>query len=660
MPDLMPTINKLFPYKPRDFQEEFMARSSQILDEGQHVVISAPNGFGKTISTLCSAIPVAMENDLKIVYCCRTHTQNARVISELNAINYHLREKGMDDPRYTPYLQGIALRGRGEMCVMDQIRQNNLSPNDASLVCMQLRLSGCKPFKNLKGLSDAQKKKLFEEGGKGWDSGEINTFCDERGICPYFFSMELMKNSKLVVCNYNWMFNPFIQDRLLDAMEASIEDILLIIDEAHNLPSLAENIHSLKLGRYPIEYAPGEVRAYAEKEDTVEISKLLSAIKDVYEKYIRKLGSRDEIKLDANMLIDEIIHHKKYHLNENLADVLRDLDDLGEFIVKEKISTGKKNPRSHCKTLAKFWGSIYHETSGKDSYYHCFSRQNSQHFFEAVCLDPGKAGIKDIMDNIYASVSLSGTIDPWAYSKVCRVPDYETIKVPTPFGKDQVKSLILRGVSTSKSDRNDDMYAKYLDRIVEVARATPSNCAVFCASYKVVAGIKKAGFIEKLRGIKIPVCEKPGMSSRENDELINQFKDYSRSSDAGAVLLGVCKGRNSEGQDFPGNEMNAVMICGIPYAVPTPRVKQKINYYDKYFDRKGWRLGYEIPAIQSSNQAGGRPIRTLNDKGAIIFADERFTKANIQELISPWIKANIKVLEPNESLESELKSFFKK
>ena len=55
-----------------------------MLHEGRHVVAVAPNGFGKTISTLCATIPVAYENGLKIVYCCRTHTQNSRVIAELN------------------------------------------------------------------------------------------------------------------------------------------------------------------------------------------------------------------------------------------------------------------------------------------------------------------------------------------------------------------------------------------------------------------------------------------------------------------------------------------------------------------------------------------------------------------------------------------------
>ena len=37
------------------------------------------------------------------------------------------------------------------------------------------------------------------------------------------------------------------------------------------------------------------------------------------------------------------------------------------------------------------------------------------------------------------------------------------------------------------------------------------------------------------------------------------------------MFLGVQGGRTSEGVDFPGNQMNSVVVVGIPYAEPTPQ-----------------------------------------------------------------------------------------
>ena len=70
-------------------------------------------------------------------------------------------------------------------------------------------------------------------------------------------------------------------------------------------------------------------------------------------------------------------------------------------------------------------------------------------------------------------------------------------------------------------------------------------------------------------------------SASDNADMLAEFKACS--SKNGAVLLGVCGGRNSQGEDYPGDFMNAAIIVGIPYHMPTPRAEAKIKYYDKQF-----------------------------------------------------------------------------
>jgi len=134
--------------------------------------------------------------------------------------------------------------------------------------------------------------------------------------------------------------------------------------------------------------------------------------------------------------------------------------------------------------------------------------------------------------------------------------------------------------------------------------------------------------------------EQRNLSASENALLLSNFKD--RSKKGGAVLLGVCGGRNSEGEDYPGDYMNAVVIAGLPYHLPTPRVKAKINYYDKVFRKQGWLFAYLYPAMQRANQASGRPIRKESDKGVIIFMDDRFIKR--KNWISDWVRKEIEIV----------------
>jgi DNA excision repair protein ERCC-2 len=106
--------------------------------------------------------------------------------------------------------------------------------------------------------------------------------------------------------------------------------------------------------------------------------------------------------------------------------------------------------------------------------------------------------------------------------------------------------------------------------------------------------------------------------------------------------------------------MNSVVVVGVPYAEPTPRVKAQIEYYDKCFPGLGREYGYVLPAMKKASQAAGRPIRTLDDRGAIVFLDYRFSTAYCRSFLPSWIANGMKTL-PNEKgiLAKEICIFFK-
>lgn len=84
---------------------------------------------------------------------------------------------------------------------------------------------------------------------------------------------------------------------------------------------------------------------------------------------------------------------------------------------------------------------------------------------------------------------------------------------------------------------------------------------------------------------------------------------------------------NSEGIDLPGDYLKAVIVVGLPLAKPNLETKQLIEYYDKRFG-KGWDYGYVYPAMIKTIQNAGRCIRSKDDKGVIIFLDERYQWQN--------------------------------
>jgi DNA excision repair protein ERCC-2 len=254
---------------------------------------------------------------------------------------------------------------------------------------------------------------------------------------------------------------------------------------------------------------------------------------------------------------------------------------------------------------------------------------------------------------------MSGTLQPLdAFANITRLPEDTVMHIaPSPFPKEHIFSAVCTDVSTAMNDRTPEMYQKFVRKINEVVKNTPVNTGIFAASFEVLNNLLNAGLEESLP--KKLFCERRGMSSKANELLVADFKEHALTG--GAVFLGVQGGRTSEGVDCPGNQMNSVLVLGSPYGEPTPRGKAQIDYYEKRFPRYGREYGYVLPALKKASQAAGRPIRTLEDVGAIIFMDYRFSAAYCRSFLPLWVRDGLKVLPPKEGiLGEELKTFFEK
>ena len=59
------------------------------------------------------------------------------------------------------------------------------------------------------------------------------------------------------------------------------------------------------------------------------------------------------------------------------------------------------------------------------------------------------------------------------------------------------------------------------------------------------------------------------------------YSEIFEEQNGGAILMGVCRGRISEGLDFSDNAARCVMVVGVPYPMMTdPKVLLKQQYLD--------------------------------------------------------------------------------
>ncbi len=619
-----------FPYpEMRNYQEELIELLMREGVKGRNVLYEAATGFGKTICVLSALLPVADCKGKKIVYCCRTHKQMDRVIDELKAIS-----------EVRP-VSGISIRGRGEMCLHPTVRNHAMDAASALYLCRLLKsLERCEFHTKFKENQEQVYEMEIALSRKPTYSTEVLDTCMEAGICPYDFIKEVAKNVDLVACSYLYLFHTGIRENFLEMVGCSLEDMFVVLDEAHNLPDLAIKLGSDVLTTVSLRAAQREAVEYDEPDILVMMQLLEQIMEEIAEKY----ELEDEVLLSYSELVGRLPKDERRFL-----EFLEYTKKIGEEIQKDRLKKGRP-PRSYIHGCALF---LLNWLDVKDREDYCylikkfFTRTGHPALrLEIVDLDPRNVTTQ-VLGNVYSSVSMSGTLTPLsAFAEVIGLTNYEMVSFPTPFWPSNIFVAAVRGVTTKGNFRSEDMYRKLARAVCEVIENTPKNVGVFAASYEVLNGMLSEGL--KLISPKPMFIEKREYTSRQNDELIKAFK--AAGGEEGAVLLGVMGGRNAEGEDFPGDQMNAVALVGIPYAQPTPRVEAQIQYYTKVFPTKGRYYGYYLPAHRKLNQGAGRAHRLLTDRAAIIFLDERVIQPFVRKDIAQWIRNEMRVVEDKEDI----------
>ena len=650
-----PSYVDFFPYPAfRLEQENIIDRIEKATRVKKNILLVAPNGTGKTIITLSALLPIAHERKLKIVYMCRTHAQSDRVILELKKIY-----DSNPNNKYT--VSGLSIRGRVEMCLNNTLLRNKVNPTEAMAICKSLRVSNsCVFYRNIKNKTKGFKDLDLFYFSKPVNAEELINHCKEKRYCPYFLSKALIKDMPVVVCNFQWLFNPEIRFRFLKLLGVSLDKCILVVDEAHNIIDIATSVNSVKLNPSFLTKCLNNLQQLGISEKYVEFVRFLRNHLNQKRKDL-PLG---DTRIDATKVINTLFVKLKLKKLSELKSFLTQLNE--EYKSQSEKNEDIDDGKTVIKYLVKFWMK-WCKNYNSDKFFFCYSINTTKNrkfiALEIVALDPRDITLPLFMKS-YSCINLSGTLNPKVFNHLTglhwKQEGFTEIIAESPFKRKNILALITEGVDTGKDHRKPFMYEKIISKIKEVIVHTPANVGIFCASYKILNDLRMNGIIPMVQssGKKLFI-ENSRNSASDNANLLAKFKAMSRLPKKGAVLLGVCGGRNSEGEDYPGDFMNAVIVVGIPYHMPTPRVEAKIKYYDKEFRNQGWAFAYLYPSMQRANQASGRPIRKESDKGAIIFMDTRFKKR--LGWISSWVRKEIKICPDRENtLSSTLNNFWKK
>jgi DNA excision repair protein ERCC-2 len=119
------------------------------------------------------------------------------------------------------------------------------------------------------------------------------------------------------------------------------------------------------------------------------------------------------------------------------------------------------------------------------------------------------------------------------------------------------------------------------------------------------------------------------MLDKERDAFLANFNEENEKTTVGLAVLG---GAFSEGIDLTGDKLIGAIIVG----VGLPQISFERDIIRSHYDNKelnGYDFAYVYPGMNKVLQAAGRVIRTEEDKGFVIFIDDRFRTYKYQALM---------------------------
>ena len=633
----------LFPYTLRKNQTAIMQTIKNSLESRRDIVFESGTGSGKTVCALASTLEYALENNKKIIYTTRTNAQQRQVIIELRAI----RKKAKD---HKEKIFGVGIQGRANMCLLARNDPEFAkgTAEELSKLCAnekkKARYSnqkdkGCDYYRNF--LENKEKINDIVE----WVRDKLPTaeefieFCEKKEMCPYEMNKLLIRESPLVVVPYIYVFDLMIRNMLLDWLSIPEEDMILIVDEAHNLPDYIRDLFSSQLTAYMLNGCVFEAEKFGDPviaDGKISVSdfckmlmEIVSNLRDTYIYGILENGIRrgpvdkTDAFIPSHEFETEILSRLKI-TSKRLHDIIGDLIAYGEKIQEYRQKDGKL-PRSYLHKLGIFldvWMSLEMEQYAKlvvDA-----SRSKNPRI-EAFCLDPSVG--TGIIRDFHSSIHMSGTLEPLEEYRdsLGLLENTELVAYPSPFPIENRKILFVKDVTTKYGEiaRDKNIVPKIGEYITGVCNKFPRNTMVFFPSFDIMSNFLNNGMEENIN--RCLYVEEQGMSQMELMDLVSDFKDSSSKKTDCAAMFSVIGGRISEGMDFPAEQLEIAVIVGIPYPKPTARQRGLQHYYDLKF-RKGWEYTVEAPTARKLLQSIGRLIRDEKDRGVAVILDRRASR----------------------------------
>jgi DNA excision repair protein ERCC-2 len=548
--------------RERPGQREMIETAAAVIEQRARALVQAPAGTGKTAAVLTGSIPGALRGNLALFFLTAKNTQK-KIVRETMEL---FAETGV---------RTLFLSSRESVCLQGTEYCRPETCPWAEEFAARVRGTGL--IGRLLGEGSVTPERLVEAAR-------------EAAVCPFELSLALSTRCDLIVCDYNYVFDPHVYLRRFFLEESSSGRCAVLIDEAANLPDRARGYYSPEIRLSWLEGLAPWLRKHGKP-----FRSLVSPW--------RKLFAR---------LSEETPE----------GEPERELDPGTPMPLRERrwrlAMPGTDEPPAALIELYRGVTDFARIGELRDGRFHLVYRtEPGDRVLQWFCTD-SSAFLAERHDSCHSTLAFSATLKPFDHFGYLlglppEAPETVTVEIPYPFPPGNLRVSVDASLDTRYGMRRSQLPG-LASRIVGTYREDPGTWMVFFPSY----GYMEMALAE-LSGEELPILSQTrGMTSAEREEFV------SRVESGGRMVFTVTGGIFSEGVDLRIPDLKGAVIVGPCLPGVDLRSRLLAGRFEE-LERDPFLHTWAIPGMNRVVQAAGRLIRDSGDRARIVLVGRRFT-----------------------------------
>ncbi|MBC2000924.1 ATP-dependent DNA helicase [Listeria marthii] len=602
------TIQELtFPYDSyRSGQRELAIAVYRTVSSEEGLFCEAPTGIGKTMSTLFPGVKAMGEGKTDKLFYFTAKTITRQVAED--ALD-EMRRKGLA-------ARSVTITAKDKICFLDE---RKCEPDHCQFA---------------RGYYDRLNEGLFDmlQSEEAITRTVVEEYARKYTLCPFELSLDVALFCDVIVCDYNYLFDPVVYLKRFFAEGPG--KYTFLVDEVHNLVDRARSMYSATLRKSMVLQVKRGLGKKANK-------RLLNAINAM---------NKELIALNKKLTeLGETIYVEK----EKLAD-WNDAVVKFTFVAKEWLPQNTQS-ESQADVLELYFESLRYIAIAEfydERYVTQVTRSRGDLEVKQLCLDPSFL-LSEKLKLGSSSVLFSATLRPIDYYTNVLGGEKDTSRMmfASPFKQKNMHLLVADYISTKYQMREASLEA-VVDALYALAAGKTGNYLFFFPSFLYLENVYDL-FKEKYPNIRLQKQEN-SMDEAQREHFLEGFQAGNEETLIGFCVLG---GVFSEGIDLRGERLVGAAIVGVGLAQLNHESDLIKDYYNKTLGR-GFDYAYQIPGMNKVLQAVGRVIRGESDRGVVLLIEERFSADRYRALFpAHWNHA--KTVKSTTEISQEVNGFWR-